>query len=73
MLISTISSMRPELLDDYMKIVNKYKADDFGIYDDSPDMDRALVLSDAYYGDRSSLVVLYEKIKKPIMIQNVNV
>ena len=73
LLISTISSMRPELLDDYMKIVNKYKADDFGIYDDSPDMDRALVLSDAYYGDRSSLVVLYEKIKKPIMIQNVNV
>ncbi len=71
LLISTISSMRPELLDDYMKIVNKYKADDFGIYDESPDMDRALVISDAYYGDQSSLVVLYEKINKPIMIQNV--
>ena len=36
-------------------------------------MDRAVVLSDAYYGDGSSVVQLYKQTGKPIMIQNVEV
>ena len=36
-------------------------------------MDRAVVISDAYYGDSSSLVQLVKKVDKPIMIQNVEV
>ena len=72
LLESTIASMLPNLLEEYRKMVEKYKTDNIGIYDDSPDMDRALVLSDAYYGDQSSLVVLYQKTNKPIMIQNAN-
>ena len=36
-------------------------------------MDRSIIISDAYYGDPSSLVQLYEKLEKPIMIQNVDV
>lgn len=70
---ATIESMRPKLWEDYNKIVEEYKKDGWGIYDDTPDMDRALVMSDAYYGDTSSLVQLYKKLKKPIMIQNVEV
>ena len=34
------------------------------------DMNRAIVLSDAYYGDGSSIVYLYRKTGKRIMIQN---
>ena len=39
------------------------------IYDDSSDLNRAITLSDAYYGDLSSVVHLYLKTGKPIMIQ----
>ncbi|WP_242945241.1 hypothetical protein [Oribacterium sp. C9] len=67
---ATISSMRPHLADVYDKIVEIYKTEDLGIYDDTADMDRALVLADAYYGDRSSLVTLCKAIGMPVMLQN---
>lgn len=70
---STIKSMRPELWIEYEKIVNAYRAEGWGIYDDSADMDRAIVLSDAYYGDRSSVVQVYQETGKPVMIQNVEI
>ena len=68
--ISTLDSMEPEMSERYKKIVENYRAEGWGIYDDSPEMDRAIVISDAYYGDGSSIVQLYEKLEKPIMIQN---
>ena len=70
---TTIESMKPELWDEYEKIVEQYKEEGWGIYDDTADMDRAVVLSDGYYGDWSSLVQLYQKTGKPAMIQDVNV
>ncbi len=70
---ATISSMRPDLWTEYEKIVDQYISEKWGIYDDTPDLDRAIVFSDAYYGDRSSVVQLYQKTKKPIMIQNVKI
>lgn len=68
---ATIESMRPELWLEYITIVEQYREEGWGIYDDTADMDRAIVLSDAYYGDGSSLVQLYQKTGKPVMIQNV--
>ena len=65
--------MHPELYGEYMEIVEGYKAAGWGIYDDSPDMDRAIAVSDAYYGDSSSLVWLYKVTGKPIMIQNCDI
>ena len=70
---ATIKSMRPQLWTDYEKIVNQYKEEGWGIYDDSADMNRAIALSDAYYGDRSSLVQLCQKVEKPVMIQNIEI
>ena len=67
---STIESMRPEYGIRYDAIVNKYKAEGWGIFDDTTDMNRAVALSDAYYGDYSSVERLYKKTGKPIMIQN---
>ncbi len=64
-------AMRPELLEQYQEIVREYKAGDWGIYDDTPDLHRAIALSDAYYGDQSSLVELYQVTGKPIMLQDV--
>lgn len=66
----TIKSMRPQLWEMYKKIVDEYRQAGWGIYDDTADMDRAVVLSDAYYGDQSSVVYVYKKTGKPVMIQN---
>lgn len=70
---ATIQSMRPELLEEYDDIVENYKKDGWGIYDDTAELNRAIIISDAYYGDWSSLVELYRHTEKPIMIQSVKV
>ena len=67
---ATIESMRPHLWQDYKAIVDRYRTEDWGIYDDTPDMDRAIIISDAYYGDHSSLVQLCQKRGIPATIQN---
>lgn len=70
---ATISSMRPKLWREYQEIVRQYRQEAWGIYDDTADLDRALVLSDAYYGDGSSVVQLCRSIDMPVMIQHVNI
>lgn len=67
----TIENMRPQLWTKYDSLVRKYREEGWGIYDDSADVDRAVVLCDAYYGDRSSIVQLCGQIEKMIMIQSV--
>lgn len=66
---ATIEAMRPRLWAEYSRIVKKYRQESWGIYDDSADIDRAVILSDAYYGDGSSVVQLCQKRGMPIMIQ----
>jgi hypothetical protein len=64
--------MRPELAGEYRSIVAGYKREGWGIYDDSPDLRRAIAMSDAYYGDMSSVAALFKKCGKDILIQNVS-
>ena len=68
---ATIKSMRPGLWGEYEKIVEKYKREGWGIYDDTADLDRAIAVSDAYYGDWSSVVELCREKGMPVMIQDV--
>lgn len=70
---NTIEAMRPKLWEEYHKMVEEYCKEGWGIYDDSADLDRAIVLCDAYYGDGSSVVPLCLKAGKPVMIQNVDI
>lgn len=67
---STLSSMRPQLWIEYEKLVKWYKEEGWGIYDDTSDVDRAVVLSDAYYGDASSVVQVYRETGKKVYIQD---
>lgn len=69
----TMKSMCPELLDKYLAVKEDYLREGWGIYDDTADIDRAIVLSDTYYGDWSSVVHLYCQTGKPVMIQNMEV
>lgn len=69
---ATIRAMRPHLWAEYSQIVEIYRREGWGIYDDTADIDRAVILSDAYYGDWSSVVQLCQKRVMPIMIQNMD-
>ena len=61
---ATLTSMRPALWQQYKSIVDKYRTEGWGIYDDTPELDRAIAISDAYYGDWSSVVWLYKETGK---------
>jgi len=65
--------MCPQLLDEYRQITAAYQREGFGIYDDTPDLHRAIALSDAYYGDPSSVLALYYATGKPVMLTNPDV
>lgn len=69
---ATIESMRPQLWEEYQKIRDRYIEEGWGIYDDSADLDRAIAISDAYYGDGSSVVRLCWEKGMPVMMQNVS-
>lgn len=70
---NTLASMRPDMVEEYRELVRWYREEKIGIYDDSSDLNRAIAISDAYYGDWSSVVALYQVTGKPIMIQNPNI
>ena len=70
---ATIGSLIPQLWEKYSQLVEEYKREDWGIYDDTPELDRAIVLSDGYYGDSSSVVKLMQEAENVCMIQNVDV
>lgn len=70
---ATIKSVRPDLWEKYQKIVEAYQTEGWGIYDDTSDLNRAIALSDAYYGDESSVVHLCRRKGMPVMIQNTNI
>lgn len=70
---ATCGAIRPQLLQQYEQIEEEYKREGWGIFDDTSDMNRAIAISDAYYGDCSSMVALFKVTGKPIMIQNTDV
>jgi hypothetical protein len=61
--------MRPWLAQEYVEMMNEYRAGGYGIYDDSQDLNRAIALSDIYYGDASSVAVLFKEARKPVLGQ----
>ncbi|NBH71181.1 hypothetical protein D3Z51_03870 [Clostridiaceae bacterium] len=69
---ATIESMRPELWEKYEGIVWEYKDAGWGIYDDTAELSRAIGISDAYYGDPSSVVKLCREKGILAMIQDVD-
>ncbi|MBQ9699995.1 MAG: hypothetical protein IJV71_05170, partial [Lachnospiraceae bacterium] len=60
-------------IEEYREIVSTYIKEDVGIYDDTPELNRAIAWADAYYGDHSSLVNLFEEAGKKVLIQSVSV
>lgn len=70
---SMFASMKPDMLPEYQQIVNQYKQEAWGIFDDGVDLQWAIAETDAYYGDKSSVIQLFKEAGKPVMIQDVAV
>ncbi|WP_373265172.1 hypothetical protein [Hungatella hathewayi] len=69
--IETINSMKPGILPSYLTLIEEFGKMENGIYDETPDVHRAIAVSDAYLGDWSSLVAMYEVTGKPVMVLNI--
>ena len=68
--LATANAMNPEASKRYLALIEWYKKENFGIYDDSADIHRAVNVSDAYYGNKSSVTEMFRNQGKPIMIMN---
>ena len=64
---ATIESMRPQFFEVYQKVEDAFIRNKLGIFDDTHNMDAAILMSDVYAGDWSSVVYLYKHTGKPIM------
>jgi len=65
-----LESRYPELWKIYLEVLDRYITEDFGIYDESEDYSRAVAISDAYYGDRDSILHDFVQTGRPVMIAN---
>lgn len=68
-----LKEMRPELWNRYADIVERYREDAWGIYDDTDNEGRVFAVMDGYYGDWSTGVWECHENGKPALIQNTNV
>ncbi len=66
---STMRRERPEIYSEYRNIVEEYIRNGNGIFDATSDLARAVALSDAYYGDGSSVATLFKEAGKPVLLQ----
>lgn len=70
---TTAESLGKQIYEQYIRIRQWYLEEQIGIYDDSKDMAGAIAFSDVYYGDSSSLVWLFQKANKRVLLQDVSV
>lgn len=73
LLTDTIDSMTPLLRQEFTRRISNFKEEGWGIYDETPDPNLAMALSDGYYGDSSSLLTIYRETGKPILLQDVDI
>lgn len=66
--IETAKAMNPQMLDNYLHTIDEFKTLPNGVYDETPDVHRAIAISDAYVGNWSSLVTLYGITGKPMYL-----
>ncbi len=71
LLLQSFYSLRPELYTELETILSDYRNSNIGIYDDTPDANRAIAFADIVYGDYSSLNFQSQIAGKPILMQNV--
>lgn len=69
----TANTFNPKIINSLTELEKKAKSSDYCIFDDTTNLHRSIAISDAYFGDRSSLVEMYRTLKKPVMIQDIDI
>lgn len=69
----SLSQTYPGLWRAYQEIVDRFKEENLGIYDDTTDFRLAATICDAYYGDADPEMNLCRRQGKPVMWQNVSI
>lgn len=67
---STLKEDYPDLWNAFLNIVEKYKKEAWGIYEEVVDKDLIVSFGDAYYGDGSVISQAMVMAEKPVMLQN---
>ena len=68
---STFNSNRKEFKPEYERLKDHFIRNNIGIYDDTPDIENAIALSDAYVGDSAtSVTALFGLAGKPLFLLN---
>lgn len=71
LLADAIAAQKKEYLAEYEEIRRHFREKDLGIYDETPDVDDAIALSDAYIGNTgSSIVSCFGVAGKPVFLLN---
>lgn len=65
-----VKQMAPILMQGYEQVTEEFLRENIGIYDDSCDLQRAIAMADAYFGDAGEVLELFKATGKPIMIQD---
>lgn len=69
LLEATMKSMRPDLLQEFLALKERFLKGNYGIFDTEMDLDELVTCADAYIGEiSSSIVVLFASLGKPIYI-----
>ena len=68
-----LETRHPDLWNKYRNILNMYLSEDYGIYEDGDDYDSLVAISDAYYGDRGTVMHDFSQTGRPVMITNISV
>lgn len=72
-LSKTLKRVDLRLRDKYNKIVDKYKTEAWGIYDESTDYKDLVDVCDAFYGDPGNMPHICRLKKKPAMIESIDI
>jgi len=65
----TLEFVQPEIYHQYVALEEQYLEENIGIFDTTEDVERAIVMTDGYYGvPSSSLVTMYGLTGKPILV-----
>ena len=61
-----------DCIDEYKKLIDYYKNNDLGDFNEDDNFESIADLCDAYYGDFSDIISFFSKKNKPVMIQNID-
>ena len=70
---SLLQTHYPDIFKKLHAKIEDFARKELGIYLESDDIEKAVAVADAYYGDRDEILYRVRKLGKPVMIQNVEI